>query len=543
MPAMIAPTFSAVRRMVESAGYGVRFLAALPPLLRRPLTPGRARALVPRRLEQREADFLDLARRVIFRQPRHPYRRLLALAGCEQGDLEGLVWREGLDPALKALFRRGVYLTVAEFKRQQPIVRGSASFTIDPSELRNPLAGCHIPGQSGGTGGRRLVTPWDLGYLSDIAPGLCLYLDAVGGPTARYGSWCVPGGLAILQLIFLAAVGARPTRWFSQVEPTSAGLDLRYRWSGGLLRLGGLLAGVPLPRPETVPLFETDSIIRWMTAMLRAGGRPHLYTNTSAAVRLCQDALAAGIELAGARFIVNSEPLTAARQAAIRGVGADAATLYGSMETALISQPCAAGCLPDEMHLLDDVVATVQPGDDAAGRPGLASKTLLCTTLRRRAPFLFLNVSMGDQAEIIPARCGCPLQRAGWPRQIHSVRSFEQLNAGGMLLLDLDVIRVLEETLPARFGGGPLDYQLLESVDGDGRAALRLLVHPRLGPLDPTSVVDVFLAALTGDGSDRVRELQWRQGEMLSVERSVPRLTPAGKVLHLDQERAATTNY
>jgi hypothetical protein len=195
------------------------------------------------------------------------------------------------------------------------------------------------------------------------------------------------------------------------------------------------------------------------------------------------------------------------------------------------------------MHLLDDVVATIQPGDDAAGRRGLAPNTLLCTTLRWRAPFLFLNVSMGDQAEIIPARCGCPLQRAGWPRQIHSVRSYEQLNAGGMLLLDLDVIRVLEETLPAHFGGGPLDYQLLESVDGDGRSALRLLVHPRLGPLDPTSVVDVFLAALTGDGSDRVRELQWRQGEMLSVERSVPPLTPAGKVLHLHQERAATVTF
>src|SRR5258706_5717836 len=133
------------------------------------------------------------------------------------------------------------------------------------------------------------------------------------------------------------------------------------------------------------------------------------------------------------------------------------------------------------MHLLDDVVATIQPGPDAAGRPGLAPKPLLCTTLRRRAPFLFLNVSMGDQAEIVPARCGCPLQQAGWPRQIHSVRSFEQLNAGGMLLLDLDVVQLLEERLPARFGGGPLDYQLLESVDGDGRAALRLLVHPRLG--------------------------------------------------------------
>ena len=140
----------------------------------------------------------------------------------------------------------------------------------------------------------------------------------------------------------------------------------------------------------------------------------------------------------------------------------------------------------------------------------------------------------------MPARCGCPLQQAGWSRQIHSVRSVEQLNAGGMLLLDVDVIRVLEETMPAHFGGGPLDYQLLESVDGDGRAALRLLVHPRLGPLDPKAVVDAFMAALTGEGSDRVRELLWRQGETLAIERSVPRLASAGKVRHLHRDLTAT---
>jgi hypothetical protein len=36
-------------QMVESADHTVRFLAALPPLRRRPLTPARARALVRRR--------------------------------------------------------------------------------------------------------------------------------------------------------------------------------------------------------------------------------------------------------------------------------------------------------------------------------------------------------------------------------------------------------------------------------------------------------------------------------------------------------------
>jgi hypothetical protein len=65
-----------------------------------------------------------------------------------------------------------------------------------------------------------------------------------------------------------------------------------------------------------------------------------------------------------------------------------------------------------------------------------------------------------------------------------------------------------------------------------------LLIHPAVGPLDPAAVVDVFLAALAGSGAERVRELLWRQGEMFRVERVAPRPTPAGRVLHLHQERA-----
>ena len=37
-----------------------------------------------------------------------------------------------------------------------------------------------------------------------------------------------------------------------------------------------------------------------------------------------------------------------------------------------------------------------------------------------------------------------------------------------MTFLDSDVIRVLEEVLPARFGGGPTDFQLVEQEDDDG---------------------------------------------------------------------------
>jgi hypothetical protein len=97
---------------------------------------------------------------------------------------------------------------------------------------------------------------------------------------------------------------------------------------------------------------------------------------------------------------------------------------------------------------------------------------------------------------------------------------------------------VLEEALPARFGGGPTDYQLLEEEAEDGRPRLRLLVHPSLGPLDAEAVADAFLSAIgAGSGAEHVMALQWRQAGLVGVERRVPLATASGKILHLHQEQ------
>jgi len=524
-------------QLIDDAGYAVRFLAALHPLLRNPLTPSESRALVRQRLATREADFLDLARRTIYRRPSHPVRRLLDLAGCLSGDLEQLVEQEGLEGALRTLFRRGVYLTIDEFKGRKPIQRGSASFTLDPTELLNPLAARHLPAETGGSRGHHTVVPWDIRYLRDEDLSLCLLREAISTPTWRYASWAPPGSIAIMRILGSTVAGAPPSRWFSQVDPSSAGLQPRYRWSAHCLRLGALLAGVSLPRPESVPLADPLPIVRWMAGTLSDGGIPCVSTTASCAVRICQAALAAGIDLANARLVLGGEPTTPARLATIQSVGAVGIPSYRTMDLGRIGQACPAGQLPDEMHLMDDLLGVVQAGEDDRERSGLIPKTLLFTTLQPLAPFVLINVSLGDQAEVVPARCGCPLQRAGWVRQIHSVRSSEKVTTGGISLLDSQVIRALEEVLPGRFGGGALDYQLVESLEGSGRAALRLLVHPRLGPLDERALVDAFLAAVGGKGADRVRELLLHQGGMLVVERAVPHPTAAGKVLHLHQER------
>jgi hypothetical protein len=104
-----------------------------------------------------------------------------------------------------------------------------------------------------------------------------------------------------------------------------------------------------------------------------------------------------------------------------------------------------------------------------------------------------------------------------------------------MTFLDVDVIRILEEVLPAKVGGAPTDYQLCEEEGEDGRPRLRLLVHPAVGRADPGRVKEAFLEALaaSGGGPQRVMSLVWWQGDLLTVERRPPRATPTGKILHL----------
>jgi hypothetical protein len=168
---------------------------------------------------------------------------------------------------------------------------------------------------------------------------------------------------------------------------------------------------------------------------------------------------------------------------------------------------------------------------------------MLLTTLLASAPIPLLNVCLGDQATLERRACGCGLEYFGWTLHVHGVRSFEKLTAGGITLLDVDVDRVLEEVLPARFGGEPTDYQLVERLDGvEARPEVTLMVDPRVGPLDESAVLDTFFAAVGGgSGGERLMELQWRSGGVLRLARLSPRRTATGKILHLHHDQAPSS--
>jgi hypothetical protein len=216
--------------------------------------------------------------------------------------------------------------------------------------------------------------------------------------------------------------------------------------------------------------------------------------------------------------------------AVLARAGVDAAPRYGSIETGPIGYACANREGADDVHVLEDLQALIQPG---AGHV-LPADALLVSSLAASSPFVLLNVSLGDRGDIDEPECGCRVASVGWRRRLRRVRSFEKLTGGGVTFLGSDVIRVLEESLPARFGGAPTDYQLVETETAEGLPRVALVIDPRVGPLVDRDVTDAFLSAVApGDGGERMMGLAWAQGGVISVERRPPTVTSAGKFQHL----------
>ena len=480
---------------------GLRLLARVPSLLRRPVNASMAQAVLRSRRETRQADFLALVRRAAFGQETSPYRRLFALAGCAYADLERMVDRDGVESTLTRLADQGVFLTVDEAKGRRPVVRGSTTFDVAPASLANPLAASHLVFQSSGSRGSATSVSVDIRHFRDRAVNARLVLERtrgdgvgprdLGGARGRRARRAPP-----------ARRHRRPDR--GVVLPGRSGEP------GARSALCPDRPGPPLGRacrrhsaarsPSGRPSIGPQAVGAWMRRRLDAGQTPHLVTFPSSALALCDGARAAGLDLAGSRMSIGGEPVTPTRLAAIRAAGVDALPHYGSMEAGRIGEGCLDPVAPDELHVFDDLHAVVPAGPVPGG--ALPPNALLVSSLRPTAPLMLLNVSLGDEGVLTRRRCGCPLEDLGWTTHLHTVRSFEKLTAGGMTLLDVDAVATLEEVLPARFGGSPADYQLVEEDDASGRPGLVLLVSPRVGAVDRQAVAAAFLDRV-GAGTER----------------------------------------
>jgi hypothetical protein len=493
-----------------------------------PLTLEDAAERVRGEVREREANFLRFAARAIYGNPASPYLALLRWAGCERGDLDGLVRRDGLEGALEVLRDRGVYVTFREFKGRVPIERGRLTLPVTEPAFDNPLVSAQYALRTGGTRGVGSVVQLDLAHLASRAAHCALMVSAYGLAGGAGAIWA-SGGFAMVFLLKYAKLGLPFERWFSLLSPR----DLPLAFTLGTLYVQALArrAGRPLPRAAATPLDAAGDLASWAAQRQREGRRCFVLAFVSSAVRVAQAARARGLDLGHTSFITVGEPVTAARRASIEASGARVIPRYGFTEGGVIGYGCLDPGEADDLHLFRNALALIRMGRPVPDTADVVPAYLF-TGLLAGSPKVLLNTEIGDFGEITSRRCGCPFQAAGLTTHLSGVRSFEKLTGEGVTFVGSDLVRILEETLPARFGGEVTDYQLVEEDSPGGLRTLSLVVDPRLGAIDEAAAVRALLDGLA-KGGDRQRGWSrlWAQAGTIRVRREPPVATRRGKIL------------
>ncbi len=527
--------------LIAGAGKLWRYTRGLAEFWRNPYDPARSLAALQAAHAAREARFLAVMHDAIYTRAGSPYLWLLRTAGIEEGDLTQLVQAEGIEGALQALHRAGVYVTLAEFKGHTGLLRrGSQSRAIAPADWDNPLSSGHLEGRSGGSRSRGTVLHLDLGDAYDELPARYLHLTAHGIERWPFAFYRPASSLATLRMILTQVkLGCPMAGWFS---PTEAGIGGAGGGSGMVFSWATLalsrLMGHGLVPPEYVPLHAPARVVQWLAERTAAGESVVLYAMANTGAILCTAALASGADIHGHHLRTTAEPLTAAKAALYTRAGLTYSSAYGMTEAGGLGLSCGNPTVCDEMHLLDYRSALL-PIPRAFPGHGEPVQALWASVFSRQSPRMMLNVETGDYATFVQRSCGCALEAAGLTRRVHTVRSYEKLTSAGMNFLGGPLLEVLEEALPARFGGGPGDYQMVEGEE-DGLTRVRLVIHPRLGDLDADAVVAYTLEQLARrTRGGRMQAEMWRTSNTLGVERAEPYRTSGAKIqaLHVEPPR------
>ncbi len=515
-----------------------RFFTGVARTLRHPIRPAEAEEALRRSLGDREKSFLDIARTSIFENAHSPYHPLLDSAGCEYGDLSNSVRSHGIEGTLHKLREAGVFVTFDELKGRKPIERNGRSLSVQPSQFINPRNRRYIPGSTGGSTGRPTPIPLSLDRLVDAAPYRIVVYKAHGVEHGASASWrpLPPAPTGVTNAISAILTGHKFEKWFSL--PVDRDLRTKMR-SAAYMRGLGLawrMAGLRLPRPEPVAIDDAVVIARWAAGRATKSESAVLRTTVSMAMRVAQAATDAGIDLTGVWMNGGGEPSTEAKARIIRATGAGWLPNYIATEIGHIGMACANPVQGDDLHLLEDKQAVIQhPRVLPSGETVLP---LLFTSLSSFSALTLLNVEADDCAVIEERRCGCLWDELGFHKHIHSIYSFGKLTGGGVTFAGTEMSRILDTLLPARFGGTPNDYQMVEE-EHDGHTRLVVVISPSVGAVEETAVTQCILDGLGTSNLAADIRAYWRGSNAIRVRREAPTITNAGKVMPLrtDKER------
>jgi hypothetical protein len=510
-----------------------RYAWGLKDFFRNTLTPEDCYRMLKDQLRKRETSFLRILKLGVYGNPASPYLKLLRHAGIEYGDFVKLVETDGVEEALAKVYEAGVYLTLDEFKGRQPVRRSGLEFSTHPRDFDNTFLAKYYEARSSGSRSRGTRIIIDLDLLTHEAAYFQLFLESFGLGRRPLGSWReLPPSAAGMKLVLrYARLGKPVERWFSQSRLSFNLKNFRFY----IFTMWGILAsrmfGKPIPMPEHVPFNEAYRIANWLETKKTNGTPAVMDTNVSSAVRICLAAQERGRDIAGTFFRLGGEPYTQAKANIIKQTGSRAYCNYSMTEVGTIGLPCANPEHLDEVHLLTDKIGVIQRTREV-GTDGQKVGALLFTTLLPHCPKLMLNVESDDYGSLEIKDCGCRIGEFGYGMHLSNIRSYEKLTSEGVSFLGTELLRILEEVLPSRFGGNPTDYQF-EEEEVDGLPKVNIIVSPRVGTVDEKVVIKTVVNSLASYPGGDIMVSQWRRGNTLRVVRREPYTTSSAKILPL----------
>jgi hypothetical protein len=521
-----------------------RFAWGLRGFLKEPITLEQCRETIRQRLQNRETNLVLLVKRAIYDNKTSPYLKLLEMAGCEYGDFEKLVKSEGIEPSLKKLAGEGVYISIEEFKGKKDISRGGQVFRFKEREFDNPLLSGHFEARSGGSRSSGTRTIYDYDHLkANLTTYRIAMFDAYNALNTPFAIWApiMPGGGPPL-VLSITKTGKEPIRWFSPVEKRSFKPSFKNRMGTNFIVYTGRFFGAKLPAPEYVSMDDAWIVAEFIYQVIQQKGSCCLHSYPSLAIRICQTAREKGISLAGAIFFCGGEPITEAKRKEVNSVGAVICPIYVFMEGGFIGAGCLSPAASDDVHFFKDSFALVQHLREVP-HAAASIPAFLFSTLLPSAPKILLNVESGDWGVITARKCGCKFENYGLTDHLYNIRGFDKLTGEGMTFIGTDLVRIIEEVLPGKFGGASTDYQMVEEEDETGHTHMNILVSPELGAIDDSDLINTVLSEISkGMDTKRMMAGVWAQAGTLRVKHLKPFTTARGKLMPLHIQQLKKTN-
>jgi len=491
--------------------------------LRSPLDPDPG-ATIARAMRNRNPNFLTLVRPV-FADSAHPYAQLFKIAGCAYADLESEVNRNGLETTLRALSNEGVYLTHDEFRGRKEIVRAGRHIPASIASWDNPAVRGEFETVSSGTSGRPVSTMSSQALLAHAECGTRLFLHELGvGQGSSVSVAPILPGFGLFSGLLASRLIGGFDRWYALSAASAA--NLHYRIVTRALVANLRLFGAKIPYPTYLDHNDFRPVAEYLAMRRAAGVNIGVSGFVSSISRVAAAALDHNLDISGCLGVVAGEALTDAKRTVIEAAGIRVYPTYGATDFGSIGMPCREMDTGNCVHVLQQNCALISKRREGIGdRP---VESLYLTGILPFASRILVNAEIGDTGVIEPATCDCSFSRLGLNLQVRDIAAISKVTAQGMTIAADELVQVLEEALPARFGGRPGDYQLLE-VEAEAQTEMVLRIRPGVTEHPAQEILNHFLGETRRLYGGSMSVLSWLHSDGIRAEVAPPVLAGTGK--------------